>query len=131
MPVIPYFYWYAQIGDKREVIDRCPFATVETCPRFNQSLGLLGEAGNTRIPNGENNRLLSCGKTNDLWPKTNEAAALISGAVGEPYIFSNFCPEVTLDCFGHFASNFSCYADEIDSEASHNWPPKERALKTD
>ena len=108
MPFIPYFYWYTQIG----TTERCPFAYAESCPRFCHSLSFLGEAGIKRILNDKNDRLLASWKNSDLWKKINEDTSL-SEPTKNSYILSNFCPEVTFQSFGHFASNFSCYADEL------------------
>lgn len=73
---------------------RCPFATVDSCPRYYQSLSLLGKAGSTTIETKEDSRLLEKWKKNDLWPRTAEYETSISGSEGKPRQFSNFCPEV-------------------------------------
>ena len=94
MPKIPDLKWYASVSEKRGVAVRCPFATVEACPRFYQSLSLLGNAGSTKIPQAEDERLLEKWKKSDLWPRTEELATSIAGADGKRSMFSNFCPEV-------------------------------------
>jgi hypothetical protein len=45
----------------------------------------------------------------------------ISSANEKPLSFINFCPEVTNNVFGLFASSLSKFTDELDREASENW----------
>ena len=111
--------WYANLSQGRDVAFRCPFATVESCPRYYQSLSLLGEAGSTKISKVEDERLLKHWKSSDLWPRTNEQATSILGATGNPSIYCNFCPEVTFERFGYFATALTKYGDEIDTDFSH------------
>jgi len=61
MTDIPNREWYANLSRERGVAFRCPFATVESCPRYYQSLSLLGKAGSTKIPEAEDERLSSIG----------------------------------------------------------------------
>lgn len=61
MTEIPNREWYAKLSQERGVAFRCPFATVEACPRFYQSLSLLGETGSTKISEAEDERLSSTG----------------------------------------------------------------------
>lgn len=95
---------------------RCPFATVESCPRFYQSLSLLGSAGSTAIDSSEDERLLEKWKTSDLWPKTREQETII---YGNNKSFDKFCPEVAFERFGYFASYLGRYSDELDHDLAH------------
>lgn len=119
--VNPDFDWYSAISARRKVMPRCPFASVERCPRYYQSLSLLGQAGSTSVEPDEDARLKKFWERSDLWPRTSEYASSISGGtddrgnVRRP-IFSKFCPEVAYDRFHYFAEHFGSYADEIDSE---------------
>lgn len=131
MVEIPDSRWYARISEERNVTIRCPYATVEACPRYYQSLSLLGEVGSTKIPKPEDERLLKRWEKSDLWPRTREYATSVSGASGNPKIFSNFCPEVTYDRFGFFATDLTRYGDEIDSGVAHEQLRKERAPSND
>lgn len=129
--IIPDITWYISVSDQKGVQPRCPFATVRACPRFYQSLALLGEAGSTRIDPEEDKKLLKHWESSDLWPTTREYATSISGSPGEPHIFSNFCPEVAFDQFGYFASFLALYADEIDIGISHKRLGEQRASSND
>jgi hypothetical protein len=129
--IIPDLNWYIPISDQKGVQPRCPFATVWSCPRFYQSLALLGEAGSIKIDPEEDKKLFKHWEKSDLWPTTREYDTSISGPPGEPHIFSNFCPEVTFDRFGYFASFLARYADEIDIGNAHKTLGKERASAND
>lgn len=117
--------WYARLSQERGAASRCPFATAEACPRYYQSLSLLGAAGSTMIPVVEDERLLNHWKLSDLWPRTDEQATAIFGKPGNPSIYSNFCPEVTFDRFGYFATSLTRYVDEIDAGYAHERFAKE------
>ncbi len=119
MTEVPNREWYAKVSQDRGVPFRCPFATVEACPRYYQSLSLLGMAGSTKIPEAEDERLLKHWKLSDLWPRTDEQATGVFGEPGNLSIYSNFCPEVTFERFGYFASSLTKYGDEIDSGFAH------------
>lgn len=119
MTEIPNREWYSKLSQERSVPLRCPFATVESCPRYYQSLSLLGAAGSTKIPEAEDERLLKQWKSSDLWPRTDEQATGTFGEPGNPSIYSNFCPEVTFERFRFFASSLTKYGDEIDSGFAH------------
>ena len=113
---IPDPNWYITISKKMSVSPRCPFATVESCPRFYQSLSLLGSAGSTAIDSSEDKRLLEKWKKNDLWPKTREQETIISG---NNKFFDKFCPEVAFERFGYFASYLGRYSGELDHDLAH------------
>lgn len=117
--IIPDKKWYSEIGKAKEVLPRCPFATADSCPRFYQSLSLLGSAGCTSIPENEDQRLLEKWKLSDLWPLSGEQETSISGPDGHFKSFSNFCPEVSFDNFGYFATYLHKHSDEIDIDVAH------------
>ncbi|WP_316348916.1 hypothetical protein [Desulfuromonas acetoxidans] len=58
MSKIPDLSWYAGVSQKKNLFARCPFATVESCPRYYQSLSLSAQTGATEIPAKEDERLL-------------------------------------------------------------------------
>ena len=49
--------WYHGISEAKSLPLRCPFATVDRCPRYYQSLSLLSETGATAIEPEEDSRL--------------------------------------------------------------------------
>ena len=124
---VPNLEWYAKLSQSRASAARCPFATVEACPRYYQGLSLLGKAGSTEIPEKEDQRLLKYWKFSDLWPRTREQATSVGGDPGNPSSFSNFCPEVVFERFGYFATSLTRYADEIDSDFAHKHLANENA----
>lgn len=121
--VVPDLAWYRDISSRHGLPPRCPFASVERCPRYYQSLSLLGGTGSTEIERDEDERLKRYWEGSDLWPRTDEYAAAVltfkkqDGSENEH--FSNFCPEVAYDRYGYFASHLAGYADEIDIDFAH------------
>lgn len=128
---IPDLKWAAAISKEFGSPVRCPFATVETCPRYYQSLSLMGSAGSTKIPEAEDNRLKEKWAKSDLWPRADEQASAIFGSKEKISIFSRICPEVMFDRFGYFASGLTRYADEIDVEFAHEQLGREGASRED
>ena len=129
--VIPDMDWYATLSQQGGVQPRCPFATVKACPRFYASLLLLGEAGgSTTIEPRENKRLKKHWEKTDLWPRTAEQDSSYFGRKGH-YSFSNFCPEVSFERFGYFASGLYRYSDDLDTDLAHERLGKEKAPAND
>ena len=129
--IIPDINWYTSISKNKGLAPRCPFASVYRCPRFYQSLSLLGSAGSTSIDPKEDKKLLKRWQKSELWPVTGEQETSIAGPEGESKHFWNFCPEVTFERFGLFASDLSRYADEIDVEVAHSNLSKNFAASND
>ncbi|GEM_PF-2136168 len=131
MTEIPDFEWYGRVSTKKGMALRCPFATVEACPRYYQSLSLLAEAGFTGISDKENQKLLEQWKPSDLWPKTDEQATSVRKSDSKLSTLANFCPEILYDSFGYFCNFLASYADEIDSDMAHRILRKQGASKND
>lgn len=127
--IIPEIKWYTLISEEKGIAFRCPFASVHRCPRFYQSLSLLGNAGSTSIDPAKDKKLLKKWKKSELWPVTDEYATSVAGST--PKFFSNFCPEVSFDRFGLFASYLGRYSDEIDIDTAHSNLEKELAHSND
>jgi hypothetical protein len=127
----PDLAWYTGLSREKSVRPRCPFASVHRCPRFYQSLSLLGGAGSTKIEPKEDQRLWKKWKKSDLWPTTDEQATSVTGSPGKPSIYSNFCPEVAFERFGLFVVTLTRYADEIDVDAAHAYLGKQGVAGTD
>jgi len=116
---IPNLEWYLHQSKLKGITPRCPFASVFRCPRFYQSLSLLGRAGSTKIPVKVDKKLQKKWSKNKLWPVISEQATSISGPQNNYNHFTNFCPEVIFDRFGLFTTNLHKYADETDIELAH------------
>jgi hypothetical protein len=113
----PNLDWYAGVSERKTVVPRCPFATFERCPRFYQSISLLGDVGiTTKIAPAEDKQLLDLWSKTDVWPKTMEQE---TGVYGDKHLFSNFCPEVAFETFGLFATSLSRFSDDIDRDSRH------------
>jgi len=133
---IPDFEWYAAVSSARRLSPRCQFASVERCPRYWQSLSLLGELGSTKLDPKREEDLQRRWERSEYWPPTAEYATAIFGSKDKydqwkgPSL-SNFCPEATYDRFRYFASAMSAYGDEIDKALAHESLAKERAPASD
>ena len=117
--VIPDLAWCLDKSKIQGSSHRCPYATVDSCPRYYQSLALLAKAGRTKIERKEDERLREKHKKSDLWPKTMEQETSISGSKNNYRQLSNYCPEVAFENFGYFATSLASYSDEIDLEHAH------------
>ena len=103
---LPDINWYLRISAEHGVPPRCPFASVELCPRYYQSISALGRAKiGVELTSDEDKRLHIHWEKSELWPKSEEDSTYMFGN-GEKFLsFSNFCPEVTYERFGHFAGS--------------------------
>ena len=134
VPIQPKLKWYTEISASKNLSSpRCPFASVHRCPRYYASVSLLGEWGvGTAIAPEEDKRLMERWQRSDLWPVVVEQDTAIMGRKpGNPSLYSNFCPEVSFDRFGLFASSLGYYADEIDSDVAAKRLSKEHASSQD
>jgi hypothetical protein len=68
--IIPNFDWYSKIGKELGLPPRCPFASVDRCPRYFYSRSLMGDAGATKIEPAEDKRLLRKWQYSSLAPAT-------------------------------------------------------------
>ena len=128
--IIPNLQWYLRQSTSKGISPRCPFATVKNCPRFYQSLSLLGKAGSTAIPEKEDKKLFKKWRKSSLWPITDEQATSMLGPKDNKH-FRNFCPEVSYERFGLYASRLDKYANEIDIGSAHSKLSKIKALPED
>ncbi len=132
MAIQPNLKWYTEISARKKVSPRCPFASVYRCPRYYQSVSLLGKSGmTTSIESEEDKELLEKWKRSDLWPVVDEQATSVMGPEREPRHFGNFCPEVSFDRFGWFSSHLVHHWDEIDSDVARSSLKKEGAPPDD
>lgn len=115
----PNIEWYLAESRKFGLTPRCPFATVEQCPRYFHSLAMLEKAGFTSISPEEDKRLEEFWSGSDLLPRTSEFETEVISSNSHPYLYSNFCPEISYSGFGLFASMMARFADEIDQDSRH------------
>ena len=129
--VIPSFKWYSDESRRQAVSPRCPFQSVHACPRYYQSLSLLGQAGCTAIPTEEDEGLAERWKRHPLWPTVAEQATGIAGDGKSTHSFHHFCPEISFDRFGYFATFLARYSGELDSDMAAERLGKEGAPADD
>jgi len=112
--------WYENISKEKLLPLRCPHANVHKCPRYYASLYLLGETGiTTKISKEKTVKLDQLWDESDLLPVIAEHDAGISYSDGVVHNITNFCPEVTHEIYGLFASSLYRYSDEIDKDYAH------------
>lgn len=118
--VAPDLDWATSEGLRKGISPRCPFASVELCPRYFLSLAILGNSGvTTRIEKDNDRRLHEKWEKHPCWPRTTEQEPGVFSRDGSPRNFHHFCPEVMYDIFGAFATSISSYPDELDRDLAH------------
>jgi len=128
----PTIDWYREKSRNNGICPRCPYANMNTCPRYYFSWALLGEFGiTTQLDEIDDKKLLAKWKKSPLYPNLGEQDTSISGWNGKMSSISNACPEVTYDVFGLFASFLSKYSDEIDLSAAQKCLENEAADRND
>jgi hypothetical protein len=113
--VIPDLEWFLNKSAKLNQLPRCPFASVEECPRYYQSLSLLVKYGNTSIHPKKDKKLQKKWEKSPYWPVVPEQATSISGSDNK-HTYSLFCPELSYERFKLFASVLIDYRDLDEKE---------------
>lgn len=124
--------WCSEVGRGKGIPPRCPFASIDLCPRYFLSVSLLGRSGvTTRMANEDDLRLESQWKRHPCWPRTAEQEPGVLSQNGKPVSFSHFCPEVMFDTFGFFATSLAHYPDELDRDLAHQSLARHHVAKND
>jgi hypothetical protein len=130
--LVPNLEWSSVISAQRGISSRCPFASVELCPRYFLSVAVLGKAGlTTKIQGDEDARLAHKWEQHPLWPRTGEQDPEVLSFNDKSSSFSQFCPEVMFDIFGLFATHLGRYADELDRDLAHRGLREKAATPSD
>jgi hypothetical protein len=127
----PNFDWYAAKSREMNGPTRCPLASANRCPRYYASLYLLGRVGiSTKIPEETKVKLDSQWKNFEA--TIGEEEASISGGEGnDTKAMSNFCPEVSYNIFGYFASGLFPHHGQIDRGMAHARLAREKVHRDD
>lgn len=132
MPIQPTLKWYTAISVRRGVTPRCPHAKGRLCPRYYETFSLLADAGVAGgFREAEDELLYQKWKESELLPSAAEEETSVAGKDGEAAILSNFCPEVSFEVFGLFATYLSRYSDELDRDNAHAWLAERRVAGDD
>jgi HNH endonuclease len=115
------FDWYSAESRKQKLPPRCPLASAELCPRYYASRTVLASEGaTTSIPP---ERAEALGKKWDpfqgIIAEEEPNLDLVGHEHSEEMKLSSvnhFCPEVSYDSFGYFASHLHRYTDDRDAE---------------
>ena len=131
MQINPDKNWYKSISEEKALTTRCPYASVERCPRYFQSIALHETTGGTALDSKEEQRLSEKWEKSELWPRLAEQATSAFIAGDKLSFISNFCPEVTYQRFGVFCTGIGFHTDEIDREAAYAFLRREGAPTED
>jgi len=116
-PDNPDLAWYSAVSRKQGLPPRCPIAHAELCPRYYESAWLLGKEGLiTKIPPERDSSLERKWKV--FGSVIAEEAASVWGTE-KHWNLSHFCPEVSFEIYGYFASDLNEYPDELDREIAY------------
>lgn len=131
------FKWYSGESQRLGLPPRCPIASADLCPRYFESLEALTKGGHfTEIPRDHAARLSrkwemfqaamseDMPEVQDYPPERDEEGGEIQHAGRMPVqTVDAFCPEVSYDRFGYFASGLYGYCGpdqgELDRHTDH------------
>ncbi|MCQ8117733.1 hypothetical protein [Methylomonas rosea] len=124
----PDLEWYIAISEVKSLTPRCPYVTIYKCPRYFDSIALISDTGiTTSLDKSIHDKLLLKWKNHELFQPLEEMAASISDGKN----INNFCPEVSFDIFGVFASSFYRFIDSIDKDSRHKQLDREEVKAED
>ncbi|SRR6266699_1801527 len=124
------FDWYSEESRRHKLPPRCPFASVDLCPKYYESVALLGSAEATTSLQPEDAKRLERKWANWLTPLAEQAPSSLRSERGFVFV-SHLCPEIGYDIYGHFASGFHWYPGEMDAELAYERLSKEGIPNTD
>lgn len=114
---VPDYRWYKEKSLEKAVPSECPFANVHSCPRYYESLYMLGEVHMiTKMGSDTIKELDALWEKSKIKPILEEEMTYIYGGDGKNSTFGNFCPEVSYKYLSYYADYMSKYADCIDQE---------------
>jgi len=112
------FDWYSKRSREHGLPPRCPIASAELCPRYYESFALLGRAGiATKIRDGRAAALER--KWKPFQSIVSEEVPTVTRSGEKPWSIHHFCPEVSYEIYGYFASDLHRFADEADRETAY------------
>ena len=121
--IIPDLEWYRNKSIQMDTPNSCPYANYYKCPRFFDSIDMLGDAGVITSINVKNKEDLDTfWERSGLSPIIAEDETSISN---NNNTFSNFCPEVSFKYFGYYAKFLAKYSDDTDKENGYRIAEKD------
>jgi len=121
-PDKPDFAWYTAESKRKGLSPRCPIADAALCPRYWLSLDALGRNRQFTSISPERNAELE-----RKWKMFVPVVAEEEPVADEKSI-DHFCPEVSFDRFGLFASFLHEYIDDIDRETLYTYHERKGTL---
>ena len=125
IPDIPDIEWYRNKSIQMDSPNSCPYANHYKCPRFFDSIDMLGDAGIiTRINIKDKKDLDAFWERSGLSPIIAEDKTSIRN---NNKTFSNFCPEVSFKHLdGYYAKFLAKHSDDTDKENDYRKAEKDK-----
>lgn len=111
-------WYFAESRKLEQKTLRCPFASVDLCPRYFESLHLSDKLGATGMSQEDVARAQAKWDSEPAFASLREQLPSVQRGDGRFSSLVNFCPEVVYDIFSIFAAMLGRYVDEIDHDAA-------------